>query len=133
MNNNRFLVAAFVLGALGVALGAFGTHTLRSLVDEKVLQAYNTGVQYHFYHTLALLFVALYQLQKPSKWVSRAGWFFITGIGLFAGSLYGMTFCKAAGLEGVSWLGAITPFGGVCFIAGWICLLVAATSKTNHE
>jgi uncharacterized membrane protein YgdD (TMEM256/DUF423 family) len=132
MNKNGFLLIAFILGAAAVALGAFGAHALRSLVDEKALQAYHTGVQYHFYHTLALLFAALYQLQKPSAWIGRAAWFFIAGIVLFSGSLYAMTFCKAAKLEAVNWIGAITPFGGVCFIAGWFCLLLAATSKTTN-
>jgi uncharacterized membrane protein YgdD (TMEM256/DUF423 family) len=132
MRNSRFLKIASVLGAVAVAMGAFGAHALRNMVDEKTLHSCNTGVQYHFYHMLGLLFVGLYQLQNPSKWVARAGWLFIAGICLFSGSLYTMTLCKAAGLDNMNWLGAITPFGGVCFIAGWLCLLPAIKISVNN-
>lgn len=132
MARNQILLLAFILGALTVALGAFGAHALRNLVDEKTVQSYNTGVQYQFYHTLLLLFIGLYQMQHSSKWITIAARLLIAGIILFSGSLYAMTFCKAAGMENMNWLGAITPLGGLCFIAGWLCLIPSIkTGKAN--
>ena len=123
---NKTLHIAFVSGALAVALGAFGAHALRTVLDAQELQTYNTGVQYHFYHTLALAISGMLQLHFSNRFLNYAAYFFITGLILFSGSLYLMSFLKAAGAEGVNWLGAITPFGGACFIAGWGCLFFAA-------
>lgn len=123
--NGKFLKIAFVLGALAVALGAFGAHAMKNLLDEQQLQTYQTAVQYHFYHVFALAITGLLQLSFPNKWLTNAGYLFVIGIILFSGSLYSMSFLKAAGVEGVNWLGAVTPLGGVGFIAGWLCLLMA--------
>jgi uncharacterized membrane protein YgdD (TMEM256/DUF423 family) len=124
--NAKFLKIAFVFGALGVALGAFGAHALKEQLDARQLQTYQTAVQYHFYHVFALAVTGLLRLSFPNKWLTNAGYLFVTGIILFSGSLYTMVFLKAAGIEGVNWLGAITPLGGVAFIAGWFCLFIAA-------
>jgi uncharacterized membrane protein YgdD (TMEM256/DUF423 family) len=129
---NRFYKISFLLGALAVALGAFGAHALRDLVTERTLQAYNTGVQYHFIHTLVLLFVVLYYNQNQSAWVKRAGWLFVAGMIFFSGSLYTLTFFKAAGMENFNWLGAVTLLGGVCFIAGWLSLFLAVLKPGKH-
>jgi uncharacterized membrane protein YgdD (TMEM256/DUF423 family) len=86
---------------------------------------YQTAVQYHFYHVFALAVAGLLQLNFPSKWLTYAGYLLAAGIILFSGSLYTMSFLKAAGIEGVNGLGAITPLGGVAFIAGWFCLFMA--------
>ena len=114
----------FVVGALaacaGVILGAFGAHGLKSRVAPELLVVFETGVRYHMYHALALLAVGWTATRWPSAWVGAAGWLFCAGILVFSGSLYAMT------LSGARWLGAITPIGGVCFIAGWIALAVAA-------
>jgi uncharacterized membrane protein YgdD (TMEM256/DUF423 family) len=123
---NNFLRIAFLLGSLAVALGAFGAHALKQLLNEQQLQVYQTSVQYHFYHALALAITGLLQLHYRDKWLVNAGYGFIAGLIIFCGSLYSMSFLKAAGVTGVNWLGAITPLGGVCFIAGWVCLAVAA-------
>ena len=98
------MLAATVLGFLGVALGAFGAHALK--LDGKPLEWWHTGSQYHLVHALAALIAAL--LGAP-----RAGWFFVGGAIVFAGSLYLMA------VTGMTWLGAVTPIGGLCFLTGW--------------
>jgi len=110
--------AAFA--CLAVALGAFGAHGLKARVTPETLAVFETGVRYHMYHALALLAVGSLASRAPSPLASAAGWLFVAGIAIFSGSLYAMTF------TGARWLGAITPLGGVCFIAGWALLAVAA-------
>jgi uncharacterized membrane protein YgdD (TMEM256/DUF423 family) len=122
---DRFLKIAFIAAALAVALGAFGAHELKQLLEEQQLQTYQTAVQYHFYHALALALTGLLQLHNNNKWLRYGGNLFLLGLLLFCGSLYLMSFLKAGGVQGINWLGAITPFGGVSFIAGWLCLLTA--------
>ena len=109
-------VAAFV----GVALGAFAAHGLKSRLDANLLATFEIGVRYHMYHALALLAVAWAFTKWPSSFVSAAGWLFVAGIVVFSGSLYVLA------LTGVRWLGAITPLGGLAFLAGWLCLAWAA-------
>jgi uncharacterized membrane protein YgdD (TMEM256/DUF423 family) len=110
----------FVLGALlafiGVALGAFAAHGLKARLDPSLLASFEVGVRYQMYHALALLAVAWAQTRWPGAAVTASGWLFVAGIVVFSGSLY------ALGLSGVRWLGAITPFGGLAFLAGWACL-----------
>lgn len=120
-----FACTAAILGALAVALGAFGAHGLKKIVPPETVSTFETGVRYQFYHTFALLAVAILYEQFPVKTMSYAGIFFIIGIVLFSGSLYLLTAMKATETVGLSKLGIITPFGGLFFIAGWICLLVA--------
>lgn len=104
-----------VLGALGVALGAFGAHGLRNVVtDEHLLEVWVTGSRYHLVHALAICLVAAHPGQP--RWAAAL---FVAGIVLFSGSLYTMT------LTGQRWLGAVTPLGGLCFIAGWLVLALA--------
>jgi len=112
--------AWFVTGALGVGLGvilgAFGAHGLKSRVGPELLSVFETGVRYHIYHALGLLAVAWATERWPSPLVTLSGWAFVAGILVFSGSLYAMT------LTGARWLGAITPLGGIAFILGWILL-----------
>lgn len=105
---------------LGVVLGAFGAHGLRSRVSPEMLVVFETGVRYHVYHALALLAVGLAAARWESTLLSAAGWLFVVGIVVFSGSLYLMTF------GGPSWFGAITPLGGLAFILGWAALAFAA-------
>lgn len=126
--NGKLLKITFVAGALAVVLGAFGAHALKEKLEAQQLQAYQTAVQYHFYHVFALAVAGLLQLSFPSKWLINAGYLFTAGIILFSGSLYTMSLLKAAGIEGVNGLGAITPLGGAAFIAGWFCLFMAVPS-----
>ena len=106
-----------VFMALGVAAGAFGAHGLQDRVTEDLVEVWKTGARYHLVHGLALCILGL--LPSPPQ---LSGWLFCAGIVLFAGSLYTMT------LTGHRWLGAVTPLGGVAFIAGWIVLAVKSGS-----
>ncbi|WOJ92390.1 DUF423 domain-containing protein [Congregibacter variabilis] len=115
---------AFFLGALGgllgVAFGAFGAHALRDRFDAYSLSVYETAVQYQFFHSLALLAAGLLLAQFPSSMLLKSSVFlFLLGIVLFSGSLYILSF------SGLRWLGAVTPLGGLAFIAGWACLAAA--------
>ncbi len=116
MERTFFLIAS-LLGSLSVALGAFGAHALRDRIEASMLANYQTGVSYMFYHTLALFIVVLALTRWPgSSQAVWAGWLFVIGIVFFSGSLFLMAF------TGMRWLGAITPIGGVAFIAGWLLL-----------
>lgn len=109
---------------LSVALGAFGAHALEDELSSDMMDVYQTGVQYHMFHAIGILLVALLidRLPRPklALWSARL---LLAGVVLFSGSLY------ALALSGVEALGAITPLGGVAFIAGWICLALAARSQ----
>lgn len=112
-----FFVIGSLLGSLSVALGAFGAHALRDRIEASLLANYQTGVSYMFYHTLALFIVVLALTRWPgSSQAVWSGWLFVIGIVFFSGSLFLMAF------TGMRWLGAITPIGGVAFIAGWLLL-----------
>lgn len=113
---------ASLLGAFAVALGAFGAHGLKPLLTEDAMNVYHTGVQYHFYHVFALIAAGFIWEKIPTKQVIWASRFFIFGIILFSGSLYLMTWLRAFANKDVPWLGAITPIGGLLFIAGWLNL-----------
>ncbi|HET9057984.1 MAG TPA: DUF423 domain-containing protein [Chitinophagaceae bacterium] len=123
MNRSFIKIAAF-LGALSVALGAFGAHTLKQYITPEVLNTYETAIRYQFFHALALLAVGILFKDYPNKWVSYSGKLFIGGIILFSGSLYTLVFFKIASIYQFNWVGALTPIGGVAFITGWICLLI---------
>lgn len=113
------LLIGAVYGVLGVALGAFGAHALRARLAPEQLAVWKTAVEYQMYHALALLLVGLLLRQTASGALQLAGICFAAGALLFSGSLYALT------LSGVRGLGAITPFGGVLFLAGWGLLLYA--------
>lgn len=115
-----FLMIGTLSAGLSVAAGAFGAHALRDKVEPRLLEVFETGARYQMYHALAIIAVGLIASRWPSGLVSSAGWLFVAGTVFFTGSLYAMTF------TGVRALGAITPIGGVCFIAGWVCLALAA-------
>jgi len=106
---------------IAVAAGAFGAHALRLRLPADRLLIFETGARYQMYHALALIAVAWVMARWPGVWGERAGWLFVVGTVLFSGSLY------ALALSGVRWLGAITPFGGVAFLAGWCCLFLASS------
>jgi uncharacterized membrane protein YgdD (TMEM256/DUF423 family) len=113
------LVIAAVVGASGVALGAFGAHGLRSRLDEAALATWQTAVLYHLIHALALLALVLFA-RATGRSVTVPASLFGAGIVLFSGSLYLLA------LTGARWLGPVTPFGGLAFLAGWLSLLLLA-------
>ncbi len=115
-----FLCAGAVLGFLGVAAGAFGTHGLRDRLSPEMLNIFETAVRYQLVHALALLAVAWLADRSPSLAVDLAGWFFVAGVVVFSGTLYVLS------MSGVRWWGAVTPLGGLALLAGWGCLIWAA-------
>jgi uncharacterized membrane protein YgdD (TMEM256/DUF423 family) len=109
---------AAALCFLAAALGAFGAHSLKQILEAHgMLDVWNKAVFYHFIHALALLVLALFGAANRSAW-----WLLFGGIFIFSGSLYVMA------LTNIRWLGAITPIGGLCFLAGWACLVIAPRS-----
>jgi uncharacterized membrane protein YgdD (TMEM256/DUF423 family) len=115
-----FFTIGALLGALGVAVGAFGAHALRGRLTPEMLNVFETGVRYHLIHAVALLSVAWATTRWAGTATTAAGWLFLVGTLLFSGSLYSLS------LSGIRALGAITPLGGVAFIAGWLALAWAA-------
>jgi uncharacterized membrane protein YgdD (TMEM256/DUF423 family) len=116
-----FLTLAALSAFVAVAAGAFGAHALRDRLSADMLQVFQTGVTYQMYHALALLAVGILLARfsvDGSVWLTSAGWLFVAGTVLFSGSLY------ALALTGVSWLGAITPLGGLAFLLGWLGLAI---------
>src|SRR5262245_48399716 len=100
-------------------LGAFGAHALRTRLSPDMLAVFETGVRYQMYHAAAVLIVSVMAARDTGRLIPAAGWLFTAGIVLFSGSLYLLAF------TGVTVLGAITPIGGVAFLAGWACLVFA--------
>jgi len=114
-----FFVAGSLFAFLAVTLGAFAAHGLKDRLPPDMFNIFEVGVRYHMYHALALLAVAWASSRWPENGTYLAGWAFIFGIVIFSGSLYLLS------ITGMRWLGAITPIGGVGFLAGWILLIWA--------
>ena len=138
VQSEKMLRLAAIFGASAVMIGAFGAHGLKSAFEARQLDTryligiYEKGVQYQFYHTLALGLVGLLLFHIPgSKWLMRAGWFFIAGMLLFSGSLY-LLACRDLLPFPVGWAGPVTPLGGVCFIGGWVALLASTFEKRGE-
>ncbi len=108
-----FLAAGALFGFCGVLLGAFAAHVLKDVLPPDLFAVFEVGVRYHMYHALALLAVGWGTSQFPQARLQVSGYCFIAGIVLFSGSLYAMS------TTGLRWLGAITPLGGMLFLAGW--------------
>ena len=118
--DKTFLLLGAVAAFLAVILGAFGAHALRGRLSPDMLAVFQTGVQYHVYHALALILVSAIMGRMSGWLIQTAGWCFVAGIVLFSGSLYLLA------ATGVTVLGAITPIGGLAFLIGWACLAFAA-------
>lgn len=123
-----FIKTAALLGALSVMLGAFAAHGLKQILTPDNLQVFETAVRYQFYHVFALLAVAILYKEFPVKLMVWGGKLFIAGIVLFSGSLYLLCYVKYKEMS-LNWLGAITPFGGAAFIAGWVMLFWAVLKR----
>jgi len=121
MNARSAIVVAGVAGMLAVAAGTFGAHGLEGRIDPDLLHTWEIGVRYHAYHAVAILALAgvLERLGRPGR---AAVWAFAIGIVVFSGSLY------ALALSGRTWLGAITPIGGVSLVVGWVLIAVGGWS-----
>lgn len=122
-----FLFLAASAALLAVGMGAFGAHALRSHLDEAALAIYRTGVEYQMWHALGLGLIGILLERHPgNRQLLWAGWLMLGGIVLFSGSLYLLSLTK------LRWVGIITPFGGVAFIAGWLLLAVAARRQVTR-
>lgn len=120
---NLFFVLGSAFSLLGVIFGAFGAHTLKDRLAKEMLDIFEVGVRYQMYHGIGLIVVAWALSQWQNSLTAAAGWCFVAGILIFSGSLYILS------LTGIRWLGAITPIGGLAFIAGWGCLILAVYRK----
>lgn len=118
-----FAAAGAVSAAVAVAAGAFGAHALKSRLSPVLLALFETGARYQMYHALALLAVAGALTRWPTPLVRAAGWLFLAGTVCFSGSLYLLS------LTGARWLGAVTPLGGLLFIAGWLALAAGVLAR----
>lgn len=127
MKTRNILLAGAVFMALGVLLGAFGAHALKKSLSPDMLAVYKTGVEYQFYHALGLLLIGVIGFRIESKWLRWSGIALVAGIILFSGSLYALS------ISGTKVLGAITPIGGLSFVAGWIFLVIGILKKTSAD
>ncbi len=117
---NLFFAFGSGFSLLSVVFGAFGAHALEEKLSPKMLDTFEVAVRYQMYHGIGLILVAWALSQWQNSLTTAAGWCFIAGILIFSGSLY------IYSLTNISWLGAITPIGGLAFIAGWGCLIITA-------
>lgn len=130
MSPSRGVAVGAALAALGVGAGAFGAHGLQDIATPAQLSTWETAARYHQIHAVALVAINLAAVRLPQpvhKRLRAVSWAFVTGIAIFGGTLY------AIGLGGPSWLGAITPLGGLALIAGWLILCVQAARGLRAE
>lgn len=131
--DRRIVIWASTILAVAVILGAFGAHGLKPRLSPEQLGQWRTGVEYQFYHGLGLLLiVALGDRIAPGP-LRRIAWTFLIGVVFFSGSLYLLSTRELSGLGGLAIIGPITPLGGLCFIAGWAQLLIAAWAWTDRR
>lgn len=121
--DRRLLLCAGLAGFLGVALGAFGAHALKTRLSAEMLAVFETGVRYQMYHVFAIVTAAWAWSRWNARVFAVAGTLFVAGIVIFSGSLYLLAF------TGVRMLGAITPLGGLAFLIGWLCLTWGAATR----
>lgn len=121
----NFIIAGILFAAIGVILGAFGAHALKAKLESDMLQVFETGVRYQMYHSLALLLTGILSEKFKSKSINYAGNLFIAGILFFSGSLYLLSTKEILTSGSLSFLGPVTPLGGLCFLSGWGMLLHA--------
>lgn len=126
MNSKTIITTGSVFLALAVAFGAFGAHIVQDMLTPERFDVYQTGVEYHFYHALGILFLGVMALQiRGNRWLTMSFYCLTAGVLIFSGSLYILT------LTDTGWLGAITPIGGVAFILGWIFLAVGVMKEND--
>ena len=120
-----FVALGAVSGFIAVGAGAFGAHALRARLPPDLLTVFETASRYQMYHALALIAAGWVAARWPGALAHWAGWLFVAGTIVFSGTLYTLAF------TGIRWLGAVTPLGGLCFLAGWLCLALAAARQTT--
>jgi len=120
---HNYIITAAISGALAVVLGAFGAHTLKPLLEPASLENFKTGVQYQFIHTIAILMLSKMAGNENMHITRWSYYLFLSGILLFSGSLYLLGCRQLLGITNWSFLGPLTPLGGLCFIAGWLNLI----------
>lgn len=126
--SRRIILTASLFGAIAVMFGAFGAHTLKNVLSAGSLEIWAKGVEYQFYHTLALLFLS--QLASGNEKLIKCSYIFFTlGVVLFSGSLYLLATRDILNIGFVNYIGPITPIGGLCFILGWILLFVSVLKR----
>jgi len=125
----RFYAIGAISGFISVGLGAFGAHALKDLLPASQIAIFETAVRYQFYHTFAILFVALAGSAALSNKLRLSGFLFTAGIILFSGSLYLMVASNLFSDQPWKWPGAITPLGGLCFAAGWLSIFIHYIQK----
>ena len=137
MLSKYFISIAAFLGALTVALGAFGAHALKAVLSPAALTTYETAVRYQMYHVVALLITGILMNKAASprqqKLLNRAGLFFIDGIVLFSGSLYFIVAKPFLGIEGLPWVGVITPMGGLLWMVAWVLLALSQLPSVENS
>jgi uncharacterized membrane protein YgdD (TMEM256/DUF423 family) len=137
MLSKYFISIAAFLGALTVALGAFGAHALKAVLSPSALITYETAVRYQMYHVVALLITGILMNKaaspKQQKLLTRAGLFFIDGIVLFSGSLYFIVAKPFLGIEGLPWVGVITPMGGLLWMIAWVLLALSQLPSVENS
>lgn len=115
----KLILIGSICSALAVMIGAFGAHALKPLMNANELQTFETGVKYHFIHSLGILLIGILYFINPNKLLIRAGYFLTFGILFFSFSLYLLALKQSLGIASWTFLGPITPLGGLCFIIGW--------------
>ncbi|MFZ9207450.1 MAG: DUF423 domain-containing protein [Sediminibacterium sp.] len=137
MLSKYFIPIAAFLGALTVALGAFGAHALKAVLSPAALSTYETAVRYQMYHVVALILTGILLQKalspKQQKLLNWAGLFFMDGIVLFSGSLYFIVAKPFLGIEGLPWVGIITPMGGLVWIVAWVLLGLSQTKCVENS
>lgn len=137
MLSKYYISIASFLGALTVALGAFGAHALKAVLSPAALITYETAVRYQMYHVVALLITGILMNKaaspKEQKLLTRAGLFFIDGIVLFSGSLYFIVAKPFLGIEGLPWVGVITPMGGLLWMVAWVLLALSQLPSVENS
>lgn len=131
MKISTIIKFASFFAIISVAFGAFGAHALREKIDMRSLEVWETATRYQFYHVFALFIVAFLKMKSDSKILNTVARFFIYGILLFSGSLYFIA-TKSLMEVDLTWLGPFTPLGGLCFIIGWL-LLIISSIKMNDD
>lgn len=124
-SSKLYLVMIGISGFLAVAVGAFGAHALKGIIPPERMVIFETGNKYHFYHTIMSLIAIYFSEFTDNRIWKWASGFFLIGIVFFSFSLY------ALAITGIKILGAITPFGGVCFLVGWAFILFASIQSRN--